>query len=99
MALIEKQGSRLVVKSAMTVETVSELLTEALPLLNGDVEIDLGEVSDVDSSSISLMFEWLRQAQQRGISMVYSNLPQTLVSLSTLYGVLELIPQRTASAH
>jgi len=99
MALVEKQGSRIVVKTPMTVETVGDLLTETLPLLNSDVEVDLGEVPEVDSSSISLMFEWLRQAQQKNVSVVYSNLPQTLVSLSTLYGVLELLPLRTATAH
>lgn len=99
MALFEKQGSRIVIKGAMTVETVGDLLTEIVPLLASDIEFDLGEVAEVDSSSISLMFEWLRQAQNKNISVVYSNLPQTLVSLSTLYGVLELIPQRAASAH
>lgn len=99
MAFIEKQGSRIIVKSDMTVETVSDLLAGALPLLDGDVEIDLSKVAEVDSSSISLMFEWLRQAEQKNISVVYSNLPQTLMSLSKLYGVLDLIPQRAASAH
>jgi len=98
-AMVEKQGSRIVVKIPMTVETVGDLLTETLPLLNSDVEVDLSEVSEVDSSSISLMFEWLRQAQQKNIRVVYSNLPKTLVSLSTLYGVLELLPLRAASAH
>lgn len=99
MALVEQQGARIIIKTPMTVDTVGDLLTETLPMLKSDVEVDLGEVSEVDSSSISLMFEWLRQAQQKNINMVYSNLPQTLVSLSTLYGVLDMLPQRTVSAH
>ncbi len=99
MALIEQQGSRLVVRSAMTVETVGALLTESLPLLVGNVEIDLDEVVDVDSSAISLMFEWLRQSQERNAGVIYANLPSTLESLATLYGVLDMIPQRAGAAH
>jgi phospholipid transport system transporter-binding protein len=95
MASVDKQGSRLIVRNAMTVETAGSLLAEVSALLIGDVEVDLGEVSDVDSTSISLMFEWLRQSRQKNAKVVYSNLPQNLVSLATLYGVLELIPQQT----
>lgn len=95
MASVDKQGSRVIVKNAMTVETAGSLLAEVSALLIGDVEVDLGEVSDVDSTSISLMFEWLRQSHKKNASVVYSNLPQNLVSLATLYGVLELIPQQT----
>jgi phospholipid transport system transporter-binding protein len=96
MASIEKQGARLIIRNAMTVETASALLAEASPLLSGSIEVDLSAVSDVDSSSISLMFEWLRLAQKNNANVVYSNLPQTLVSLASLYGVLELIPQRSS---
>ena len=83
----------------MTVETVGALLTESLPLFTGDVEIDLGEVTDVDSSAISLMFEWLRLAQGRKSSVTYANLPPTMISLAKLYEVLDMIPQRTGAAH
>ena len=99
MALIEQQGRRLVVRSVMTVETVSALLAEGSALLSGEIEIDLGEVGEVDSSALSLLFEWLRQAQMRKASVVYVNLPPTLISLAALYGVLELIPQRKGAVH
>ncbi len=99
MSLIEQQGERLVIHSAMTVETVSALLSESLSLFTGNVEIDLGEVVDVDSSAISLMFEWLRMAQSAKVSVTYANLPPTMISLATLYEVLGLIPQRAGTAH
>ncbi|OIQ86637.1 hypothetical protein GALL_315250 [mine drainage metagenome] len=99
MALIEQQGQRLVIRGAMTVETVGTLLNESLPLLAADVEIDLGEVDDVDSSAISLMFEWLRLAQDRKVAVTYANLPSTMISLAKLYEVLEIIPQRAGAAH
>ena len=99
MALIEQQGNRLVVSGAMTVDTVGALLTEGLPLLAGDVEIDLQAVVDADSAAISLMFEFLRQAQSRSAGVVYANLPETIISLATLYEVLDLIPQRAVAVH
>ena len=98
MALIERQDGRLLIRGAMTVDTVSALLAEGQALLAGMVEIDLAEVGEVDSSAISLLFEWLRQGKMCNASVVYSNLPPTLISLATLYGVLDLIPQ-PAAAH
>ena len=99
MALIEQQDNRLIVRSAMTVETVGSLMTEGVAMLSGAVEVDLAAVEEVDSSAISLLFEWMRQACLRNAQVTYSNLPVTLVSLATLYGVLDLIPQRAGAAH
>ncbi len=99
MALIQQEGRRLIVKSAMTADFVCALLAEAQPLLSGDVEVDLAQVGEVDSTSLGLMFEWLRQAHAKNASVVYTNVPDTLICLSTLYGVLDLIPQRAHAAH
>lgn len=96
MAQIEKEGSRLCIRGAMTLESVNALLAESDAALAADnLEMDLSAVSDVDSAAISLLFEWLRQAHGRNISLVFVNLPPNLVSLATLYGVLDLIPQHT----
>lgn len=73
---------------------VNALLAEGavLPVVP-EVKIDLAAVSDVDTASISLLFEWLRQAKARKSKAIFTNLPQNLISLATLYGVLDLIPQ------
>ena len=91
MALFTQQGNQLAIHSAMTVDTVSALLAGVQ--LSGELEIDLKQVAEVDSSAISLMFEWLRLAQSNKAVVSYSNLPASLVSLAALYGVLEMIPQ------
>lgn len=80
----------------MTVAKMNSLLAESAALAGtAHVEVDLKEVLDVDTSAISLLFEWMRQAQARKSKVVFSNLPENLVSLAMLYGVLELIPQTT----
>ena len=58
-------------------------------------DIDLAQVTDVDTATISLLFEWLRTAHAHKSKLTFSNFPENLVSLATLYGVLELLPQTT----
>jgi phospholipid transport system transporter-binding protein len=45
------------------------------------------------------MFEWMRRAQTSHSTIFFTNLPHSLISLATLYGVLEMIPQRVAASH
>lgn len=96
MAQLEKDGKRLSVSGAMTVDSVEALLAESAPMIAaGDLEVDLGRVDDVDSAALGLVFEWLRQAHARNASLVFVNLPANLASLATLYGVLDLIPHHS----
>jgi len=60
-------------------------------------EIDLSQVSDVDTTAVSLLFEWQRQARNQHSKISFSNLPDNLASLAMLYGVSELVPQ--AASH
>ncbi len=92
-SIIEQQGNRLTIRGSVTVDTVTDLLAEGLSKFSGEMVVDLAGVDEVDSSAISLLFEWLRQAKARNATVFYSNLPPTLISLATLYGVLDLIPQ------
>ena len=77
----------------MTVQQAKSLLAESAALPAGDqLEIDLSGVSDVDTATLSLLFEWMRQAEARGGRITFTNLPENLASLATLYGVVDLIP-------
>lgn len=94
MAQITQQENRWLVSGDITADHICTLLSESEALGNArDVEIDLAAVSDVDTASISLLFEWLRQAHASKHKVTFVNLPKNLLSLATLYGVLELIPQ------
>ncbi len=94
MANITIEGNRWLVSGAMSMSHVKSLLAEGAALETAkDLEIDLSAVSDVDTATISLLFEWLRQAHERKCKVTYANLPENLASLATLYGVLDLIPQ------
>jgi phospholipid transport system transporter-binding protein len=94
LAQIRQEGTRWLVSGAMTMAQVNALLAQATALsITNELEIDLVEVTDVDTATISLLFEWLRQACARKCKLTLAHLPENLVSLATLYGVLELLPQ------
>lgn len=79
----------------MTMEHVNAYLKESVSIFTpGAIEVDLGGVDEADSSALTLVFEWLREAKKANAELVFVNLPASLISLATLYGVLELIPQR-----
>lgn len=92
MAQITQQDNRWLVSGPMTVDQVNALLAESSALAMPK-EIDLSRVSDVDTTAVSLLFEWQRQAHNHQSKILFSNLPDNLVSLAKLYGVSELIPQ------
>ena len=90
--MIVKDGNICRVSGPMTIASSAALLDDARKLLNGDVtSVDLGEVSDVDSSAVSVLLQWIREAKQKNQKIVFSNLPENLKSLASLYGVLEFV--------
>ena len=98
--MIVRDGNLLRVTSPMTMETVGVLLDAGTALFgSGETEFDLAAVPDVDSAALALMLEWTRLAGARKVQLIFSNLPHDLTSLATLYGALELIPQRATASH
>jgi phospholipid transport system transporter-binding protein len=92
MPQITQQENRWLISGPMTVDQVNALLAESSALTIPG-EIDLSQVSDVDTTAVSLLFEWQRQAQAHNTKISFSNLPENLASLAKLYSVSELIPQ------
>ena len=54
--------------------------------------VDLGEVTEMDSSLLAAMLAWLRDARQRGSELTFTNLPESLRTIARLYGLDGLIP-------
>jgi phospholipid transport system transporter-binding protein len=96
--MIRVEGERLFVSGPATLATAARLLEEARAPLEGAVHaVDLGEVTELDSSLLAVLFAWLRAARQRGRSLALLRLPPDLKSLARLYGVAELLPHDSAS--
>jgi phospholipid transport system transporter-binding protein len=90
--MIERDGERLVVRGAVTLADVLRWRESGLEAIDRDgLTIDLAEVSEADSSALSLLLEWQRAAKARGFRIKYSGLPDNLRSLAQVYGILELL--------
>lgn len=93
MVEITQKDGKWLVSGNLLLEDVEQLLARNI-VVDGSqaLEVDLAGVTEVDSVALSLLFEWVRQARVNRCKLGYSNLPANLVSLATLYGVLDFLP-------
>ncbi len=90
--MIACEGDRCTVQGPITVDNVESLLGEGNERFAGaQVTVDLAAVTEVDSSALSLLLEWRREAGRKGRAVRFLNLPANLKSLAELYGVTDLL--------
>jgi len=90
--MIACNDGRCTVQGSITVGNVIELLAQGNGLFSTlQVTVDLAAVTEVDSSALSLLLEWRREAGRNQRVVRFLNLPANLKSLAELYGVTELI--------
>ena len=91
--MILRDGNRLIVSGAVTIENVVKLTELGSAMLNReDLVIDMQQVTEVDSFAVSMLLELQRRAHRQNGQIQFANLPEALKSLAQLYGVSELIP-------
>jgi len=91
--VITRNDDSLQLSGPLTLQTVKELFDQGLQA-NGKLMlvVDLSRVEAVDSSAVSLMLAWLREAQRSNVGLCFSHIPDNLLSLARLYGVAEMLP-------
>lgn len=95
--MISREDGRLVVRGRLTIETVPALFESGLQHLAGeDLLVDLTQVEAVDSAAVSMLLGWSRAAQRSQRTLRVAGLPADLLSLATLYGVADMLPQQSA---
>jgi phospholipid transport system transporter-binding protein len=95
--VIRREGRRLVVSGPVTLANVAGLLEEGRRHIEEGVRaVDLGEITEMDSSLLALMLAWMRDARARGGELAFANLPESLQTIARLYGVDGLLPVATA---
>ena len=91
--MIVRDGDKLVLSGPLTLDTVKAIYGQGLQAADdGSLEVDMSKVEAVDSSAVSLMLNWLREAQRNSVNLYFSHVPENLLSLANLYGVEELLP-------
>lgn len=102
--MIARTEDSLQVTGDVTIATVSALFNAGLKSQKngstnsgmGDMVVDFSRLNKVDSSAVSLMLVWLREAQRNKVSLRFTHVPGNLMSLAKLYGVAELLTLSTA---
>lgn len=88
------EDGQLGVEGSIIIDNVVTVAARGIALFNsGDLVIDLARVAEVDSTAVSMLLEWKREANRRNCQLSFINIPQKLQSLVQLYGVAELIRQ------
>ncbi|HEV7929457.1 MAG TPA: STAS domain-containing protein [Nitrosospira sp.] len=90
--VVLREGGELSVEGAVTIETVVGMVARGAALFNQDNQVvDLGGVTEVDSSAVSMLLEWQREAKRHARRARFINTPPKLQSLVRLYGVADLV--------
>jgi phospholipid transport system transporter-binding protein len=90
--MIVQDGDNYGIQGRITIANASAMLAEGLKRFVRDgLVVDLSQLEEVDSSAVSLVLEWLREAQRNQRKLRFTRIPDNLKSLATLYGVLDLI--------
>ena len=91
--MIKREGGRLRVSGRLTMDTIGASFYEAIrPLEGKEWIVDLSEVEAADSSAVSLLLGWIRNAQRHDANLSFINIPDNLRSLADLYGVAAALP-------
>jgi phospholipid transport system transporter-binding protein len=88
--MVRRDGGQISVEGPVTVDTVVTLTRHGVMLFEGSsLVVDLSNVAEVDSSIVSMLLEWLREANQKNFQLHFVNIPESVKSLMQLYGVSE----------
>lgn len=97
MTSVILQNNQWRVSGNIMVDNAGAVLKESLALAMPDnLIVDFAEVGGVDTAALSLVMEWQRRAALTNQKISFTNLPESLVSLATLYGVTDFF---TIHAH
>jgi phospholipid transport system transporter-binding protein len=82
----------------LTINSAKVALEEGLRAIEGgQTEIDLEQLTTVDSAAVATLLAWKRAAQARRQSLVFRNIPPALISIAMLYGVAEILDPLAAT--
>ncbi len=92
--MVSRDGDIFRVSGPVTLDNVRAVIEEGARAFDGeaDATVDLSGLENVDSSAISMMLEWARDAARGGRRLRFAGLPENLKTLARVYGVLDALP-------
>ena len=90
--MVTLTGDRILIDGPILMDNVTELLRSGLHYVAaGNRVVDLSQVSEVDSSAVALLLQWMRAAHRQGGTLSLLEVPESLRTLADLYGVSNLL--------
>lgn len=88
--MIEREANLCRLGGDVTLDTVPGLLDKIRPLVQSGVDtLDCTAIRNVDSSALGLILACKREAATRQSKFAVTGLPDSLLSLASLYGVAD----------
>lgn len=91
---VERDGAfRFHVQGDMTFSSVNGLLQRSYELFSTleELEVDLSQVDHADSAGLALVLEWMAQASERNAKIVFTGVPDSMLSIARLCQVESLL--------
>ncbi len=81
------------VEGDLTFSTARSLLAQSQELFNPSqgISIDLSHTKRTDSAGLALLLEWMKRAQDHGVSLEVSGMPQALIAIAGLCNLEDLL--------
>ena len=98
----EQSKGRIKLVGQLNFTSVAQLLNQggvsfdAEQAENGQIAIDLSEISRCNSASLTLLLDWMKKAQQKGVQIKYHSAPTQLMIIAQAYGIDHELPLTTA---
>ncbi|MEW8319600.1 MAG: STAS domain-containing protein [Candidatus Thiodiazotropha sp.] len=91
---VERDGAfRFHVQGDMTFSSVKDLLQRSTELFSSvdELVVDLSQVDHADSAGLALVLEWMAQAGERNAKIVFTGIPESMISIARLCQVESLL--------
>lgn len=89
---IELDSKKWILSGSITYKEIPSLIESTKNFNWSDsIKVDLSQVKHLDTSALSLIFEWKRKAKSHKYDVALINPPKNLLKLAKLYGVEDLI--------
>jgi phospholipid transport system transporter-binding protein len=92
--LVDLGGGRFAVRSDLTFEFVTAILSQSAQLFESwdQISVDLSDVREADSAGLALLIEWVSWAKHHECEIVYENIPAQLLSIAEISEVSGILP-------
>lgn len=89
-------ASHIAIKGDLTMAHVADAMKRIAKMPKSrEIIIDLAHTKETDSSAVAFLMNALRIARERGATVKFSSVPQSIITLADIYGLRSVIADVT----